>query len=230
MSLITSHGFICLCVWMEGKRNGQCEKVAIQSYLVYEVSMKIIDLSFPSHSIHFALSSSIHISFVCVSPLKLDPTHSYNLHLSFFFSPGVTLSLQLSVKILFHQPSSAHTAQTHFAHTHTHSHYVKRCGPLDGRQCNQLIKSCFDHQHQSALAWRAPETSVCDVLQSVWPSQWTMSCDLDTCVSPHLSSAALCYYSAMGSWETSIALRTKTKWNLHPLNYQPHKKFYLNLN
>lgn len=84
---------------------------------------------------------------------------------------------------------------TQLRHTcaHTHSHYVKRCGPLDGRQCNQLIKSCFNHQHQSAPAWRAPETSVCDVLRSVWPSQWTMSCDLDTCVSPHLSSAALCY-------------------------------------
>lgn len=124
------------------------------------------------------------------------------LHLKLSFSLSLFFSLQLSVKILSHQALSTHTA---LSHTHK-GHYVKRCGPLDGRQCNQLIKSCFDHQHQSVSAWRAPESLVW-FGRVLWPSQWPTSCDMDRCLSIRLLKGCLepCHEFLHFTWSAPCA-------------------------
>lgn len=84
------------------------------------------------------------------SVLPHSPSQTFILFISLLFLAAVCQNTLSST--LFHP---------HCSLSLTHSgHYVKRCGPLDGRQCNQLIKSCFDHQHQSVSAWRAPEAVV----------------------------------------------------------------------
>lgn len=106
------------------------------------------------------------------SVLPHSPSQTFILFISLLFLAAVCQNTLSST--LFHP---------HCSLSLTHSgHYVKRCGPLDGRQCNQLIKSCFDHQHQHG----EPQRLLCDLVESRWPSQWPMSCDLDRCLSIRL--------------------------------------------
>lgn len=95
---------------------------------------------------HFELNCPIY-SF---SSSTFSVSNFHSPHLSLLFLAAVCQNTLSSA--LFHPHCC-------LSLTHT-GHYVKRCGPLDGRQCNQLIKSCFDHQHQSVSAWRAPESVV----------------------------------------------------------------------